>query len=121
MAATPTAARPRTPALILGSIVLALAVLVAAVALTARQTAPPAIAEFAPQAVEQIKQTLDDQAPDVTPDGEAAVRATATPTPTTGASAGATPASGASATPSPTPTVVVPRVRQCVGSPPRQT
>ncbi len=120
MAATPAAARPRTPALVLGSLVAALAVLVAAGALTARQAAPPAIAEFAPQAVEQIKQTLDDQAADVTPEGE---EADAEPTPTPGPSATAAGASGpgASATATPTPAIVVPRVRQCVGTPPRQT
>ena len=118
MAATPAAAaRPRVPALVLGSVVLALAVLVAAVALTARQAAPPAIAEFAPQAVEQIKQTLDEQAPAVTPDTEGGADGT-------GPSAAPSPSASAGPSPSPSPStapIIVPRVRQCVGSPPRQT
>ncbi len=62
-------ARPRTPALVLGSVVVAVAVLVAAVALTSRQQTPPTIAEFAPQAVAQIKQTLDEQAEGEPPQG----------------------------------------------------
>ena len=45
------AARPRTPALVFGAIAAAIAVLVGAVALTSRQSPPPTIAEFAPQAV----------------------------------------------------------------------
>lgn len=109
---------PRTPALVLLTVVSVLAVLCAAVALTARPSSPPSIAELAPQAVEQIKQTIDEQAAQVTPGSEPA--ATAAPTagpsgaPTTG------PSPGASASPTPPP-VEVPRVRQCVGTPPRQT
>ena len=120
MAATQAAAAPpRTPAIVLGSIVAALAVLVAAVALTARQTAPPAIAEFAPQAVQQIKQTLDEQAADATPGGAGPGQDETQPSPTpsaTTASARASAAAAASAA-----AIVVPRVRQCVGNPPRQT
>ncbi|MDT7538383.1 MAG: hypothetical protein QOI82_1968, partial [Actinomycetota bacterium] len=47
--------RPRMPALVLGAAVVALSVLVAAVALTSRGQTPPTVAEFAPQAVQQIK------------------------------------------------------------------
>ncbi|MEO6205613.1 MAG: hypothetical protein ABIO67_09560, partial [Mycobacteriales bacterium] len=118
MVASPRSTQaPRTPGIILGSLVAALAVLVAAVALTARQAAPPAIAEFAPQAVEQIKQTLDEQAPDVSPDGtgDGAGQPSASPTPSASAAASAAAAASSAAA------VVVPRVRQCVGNPPRQT
>jgi hypothetical protein len=104
---------------VLGSIVLALAVLVAAVALTARQAAPPAIAEFAPQAVEQIKKTLDEQAPAVTPDVDRDGDGTAdSPAPSPSAATAGPSAAAASPTAKP---IEVPRVRQCVGSPPRQT
>lgn len=103
-------ARPRTPALVLGSVVVAIVVLVAAVALTSRQSAPPTIAEFAPQAVTQIKETLDEQSADET-----------------GLQAGG-PGSSAPAesqeegAPTSVPPVIEQgRVRQCVGSPPRQT
>ncbi len=119
MVASPRSAQaPRAPGIVLGSLVAVLAVLVAAVALTARQAAPPAIAEFAPQAVEQIKQTLDEQAPDVTPDsnGDGAAPPSAGPSPSSSAAAASAAAAASSAA-----AVVVPRVRQCVGNPPRQT
>jgi hypothetical protein len=108
-------ARPKTPAIVLGAVVAVLSVLVAAVALTSRQAAPPAIAEFAPQSVEQIKKTLDEQAAAVTPD-----QRSAPPSAPPGASASPGASAGPQA-PSAPPAVVVPRVRQCVGSPPRQT
>ena len=118
MAARQSAAPPRTPALVLGSLVAALAILVAAVALTASQTAPPAIAEFAPQSVEQIKKALDNQAPGAAAEPASSATASATPSPTPTTASTATP--GASASPAAR-DVVVPRVRQCVGNPPRQT
>lgn len=113
-------ARPRTPALVLGSVVVAVAVLVAAVALTSRQQTPPTIAEFAPQAVAQIKQTLDEQGVNET--RQAADEDAPTPPPSAGPSLGPDgsplPQPGVSASPPP---VDVPRVRQCVGTPARQT
>lgn len=115
---SPAGARPRMPGFVLGAVVVALAVLVAAVALTSRQSAPPTIAEFAPQAVAQIKKTLDEQNERATEPGGAAVPTT--PPPTAGPSA----TTGPSGSPTPTakaPDIVVPRVRQCVGTPPRQT
>ena len=116
MAAKPAAAtRPRTPAIVFGSIVAALSVLVAAVALTARQAAPPAIAEFAPQAVEQIKKSLDEQRADVTAPDQT-TSPPPSPTPSGSASPGAGPSVGPKA-----PDIVQPRVRACIGSPPRQT
>lgn len=107
---------PRLPSVLFAAVVTALAVLVAAVALTARQAPPPAIAEFAPQAVQQIKQSLDEQAPAVTPGSRDAAGGTGSATPSPSPSGPA----GPSAAPSRA-AVVVPRVRQCVGSPPRQT
>ncbi|GAC1442878.1 MAG: hypothetical protein NVSMB55_14840 [Mycobacteriales bacterium] len=109
------ATRPRTPAIVLGTIVVALSVLVAAVALTSRGQTPPTVAEFAPQAVQQIKKALDTQpqeqlAKDLAPGRTASLP----PSPV----ASARP--GASGAPSVRPAIVVPRVRQCVGDPPRQ-
>src|SRR5687768_8821151 len=58
--------RPRTPGWTYAVLSLALFVLVTTLALTSRQSAPPTIAEFAPQAVEQIT------APDSSPSGSSA-------------------------------------------------
>jgi hypothetical protein len=106
--------RPRTPAIVLGTAVLALSVLVAAVALTSRGQTPPAVAEFAPQPVQQIKKALDAQ-PDQIAGADTGAGASASPSPSPRSRA-----TGASAAASPRPAVVVPRVRQCVGDPPRQ-
>jgi hypothetical protein len=114
-ASTAARPRPRTPAVVLGTLVVVLAVVVGAVALTSRQAAPPAVAEFAPQSVQQIKKALDAQA------AAGAGAASPTPAPTAGASSAASAAPGSSSTPKPGPSIIVPRVRQCVGSPPRQT
>lgn len=107
---------PRTPALVLGSLVVAVCVLVGAVALTSRQQAPPTIAEFAPQAVAQIKQALDEQG--LTETRQAAADE---PSPQPSVAPSASAAASASPSPSSAPDIVVPRVRQCIGSPPRQT
>lgn len=109
--------RPRTPALVLGTAVVALSVLVAAVALTSRGQTPPTVAEFAPQAVQQIKKALDNQ-PAEAPGKGLGAGSNASP-PATATKPGATPV--ASVIASGRPAVVVPRVRQCVGDPPRQT
>ena len=110
------ASRPRTPGLVLGSLVVAVAVLVGAVALTSRQQTPPTIAEFAPQAVAQIKQALDEQG--LTETRLAAAEDEPTPPPTTGPSAG--PSADPSAAPSPSPPIDKGRTNRCIGSPPRQ-
>ena len=57
--------RPRGPGFTYTVLALVLVVLVAALALTARQPPPPTIAEFAPQAVEQITESPDDQSSSV--------------------------------------------------------
>src|SRR5687768_80165 len=95
--------RPRTPGIVYASISLALLVLLVSIALTVRQPPPPSIAEFAPQAVEQITDPSEESTA-----GRAA---------RSGAdAASADEALGAQATPS----IDVPRVRRCVGDPPRQ-
>src|SRR5579884_946883 len=93
------------------------AVLVAVIlplTLHAASSGPPAIAEFAPQALQQIKNAPNNQALGA----QGGLKPTPTPTPTP------TPAPGSkgalAATPTPTPAIQRGRVRQCVGSPPRQ-
>lgn len=120
MSSRAAAPRPRAPALVLGAVVVAVAVLVAAVALTSRQASPPTIAEFAPQAVAQIKQTLDEQALNET--RQATDEPPPSPPPSVAPSVGpdGSPLPSPQASPSP-PAIEVPRVRSCIGSPPRQT
>src|SRR5688500_10245544 len=95
--------RPRSPGVTYSVITLGLVVLLAAVAMTQRQPPPPTIAEFAPQAIEQITDPSNEV-------GRGARNADgsldAEPTP----SAPAVPDS----------LIDVPRVRRCVGNPPRQ-
>lgn len=136
-------ARPRLPALVNLAVVGLILTLVAALALTSRQTPPPTVAEFAPQAVEQIEESLDEQAPDDVVDDEAVAAGgvvdaseseTPEPTDTPTAAAtpgGATPTASDAAVPTDAPTTEAPteseppieraRVRKCVGDPPRQT
>lgn len=106
-----TGRRPRSPGIVYSALAVSFGVLIAAIALTTRQTPPPSTAEFAPQAIEQIKDAPNDQSSDFGsgsgPGGapgrdEAAAQAHA--------AAGGT-----------KPPIAVPRVRRCVGSPPRQT
>src|SRR4051812_15565957 len=92
--------RPRTPAFVFGSAVVALSVVVAAVALTSRGQTPPAVAEFAPQPVQQIKKALDDQ-PDELADKGLGAGSNASPPPSAG------PTAGPSASASPAPVVLV--------------
>ena len=98
---------PRGPAATNSVLAVVLVVLVAAVALVARQPAPPAIAEFAPQAQHQIKQAPLQQTSNV------------------GAAAGSG-IPGAKKKPPPPPkaakpqVIDLPAVRQCYGNPPRQ-
>lgn len=128
-----TVSRPRLPALLNLGVVGVVVVLVAAIALTTRQSPPPTVAEFAPQAVEQIEESLDEQAPDdvVADEGVAAGGPVASETPTPTAEPSATEtvtviASDGSTEPdtesveSEAP-IERARVRKCVGDPPRQT
>ncbi len=94
------------------------AVLVAVIlplTLHAASSGPPAIAEFAPQALQQIKNAPNNQALGA----QGGLKPTPTPTPTPTPPPGSK-AALAGATPTPTPAVERGRVRQCVGSPPRQ-
>ncbi|MBC7372544.1 MAG: hypothetical protein H7323_00945 [Frankiales bacterium] len=93
-------------------------------ALTSRQQTPPTIAEFAPQAVAQIKKTLDEQAavdPD-NPTGQrlAGDRPSAPPSAAPSVGPDGSPPPAPSAAPS-APTIDVKRTRSCIGTPPRQT
>ena len=108
--------RPRTPSLVFGTVLLALSVLVATVALTSRGQTPPAVAEFALQPVQQIKKALDAQ-PDSTADKGLGAGSNASPSasPHAAARASTSPAATAPVT------VLAGRQRQCIGSPPRQT
>ena len=110
---------PRAPGLVMGALVVVLAVVVGAVALTSPSAAPPSVAEFAPQAVQQIKRAQDAQAAQqgAAGPGSASAAQVAAVAAAARAAAAGTPRGGA-ATAAP---VLVPRVRQCVGSPPRQT
>jgi hypothetical protein len=104
--------KSRGPGVVYSALGLVILVAVATVAFTTRQPPPPTIAEFAPNAVEQIEDAPEEQTSDV---GEAA---------------GPCPADEPDCdVPTPTPlapaddddvTIDVPRVRKCVGDPPRQ-
>ncbi|HVL80471.1 MAG TPA: hypothetical protein VM840_02630 [Actinomycetota bacterium] len=107
MALDQTRARPRTPGFVYGSITLVMLVVLGVIALIARQPPPPTIAEFAPNAQEQIEDA---------PEEQAARR---------GRGAGASPPPTEGGVPTPGPAeqrfIDTPRVRRCVGNPPRQT
>ncbi len=91
------------------SLTVVVVLIVGVVALSTQQPPPPTIAEFAPQAQEQIEDAPDEQA---TRFGEGAGA---------GNGEGADPGSDAAREASPPPEIEVPRVRDCVGDPPRQT
>jgi hypothetical protein len=105
--------RPRGPGLVYLVLSVVMLVLLGVVAFTATQPPPPTIAEFAPNAVQNIKNAPDEQR---SSQGGAGGCATGQPPCTT-------------PTPSPPPkgaeaaaqqAIDVPRVRHCVGDPPRQ-
>lgn len=52
---------PRTPFIMFGSLTVVILILLAALAVTTASTAPPAIAEYAPQSIQQIKKPPPDQ------------------------------------------------------------
>src|SRR5688572_23523660 len=95
--------RPRSPGVTYSVLTLGLVVLLATVALTQRNPPPPTIAEFAPQAIEQITDPSNEF-------GRGARNADGSlvsePTP--------------SSPSDPDSLIDVPRVRRCVGDPPRQ-
>src|SRR5688572_2219369 len=95
--------RPRAPGVAYAAVSVVLALLVGVLALTSRQSPPPTIAEFAPQAVERISDPSGDPGASRSSSGE--LRGS-------GVTAGEEDVAPQ--------TVDVARVRQCVGDPPRQ-
>lgn len=120
VSASRASGRPRLPGLANVAVVAVVVVLVAGVALTARQAPPPTVAEFAPQAVEQIEEALPEQADTVGDEGEGggvtAPDASEEPAPTE-APDEVTPTEGTTEPDE----IERPRARECVGNPPRQT
>ncbi len=97
---------PRGPGYVYAAITLALIVIVTVIALTTRQTPPPTIAEFAPQAIEQIKDAPTEQSSEFgSGEGGSGLQGFSPPP---------------QASPPPRQVVDLPRVRRCVGDPPRQ-
>ena len=104
--------RPKTPGAVHSIVTLALIVGLATFALTARQPPPPTIAEFAPQAVEQITDAPTDQA------SKSGVGGAGDCSPGQVCEGGA--GAGDAGLDQVTERINVPRVRRCVGQPPRQ-
>ncbi len=106
----PQAPKPRTPGFVYTAITLVLVLVVGVVAMSQTQPPPPTIAEFAPQAVEQIEDAPVEQTSDFG-SGEGGLlgdRTASLPTP-------------APDTTGPDREVIdVARVRRCIGDPPRQ-
>src|SRR5437763_16934835 len=109
--------RPRGPGIVYASLTVVLLILIAAIALTARQPPPPSIAESAPQAVEQIKQAPTEQSSRFGSAGGGSGPGE----PGAGAGGGGAAPSAAPVTVPPPPKPIdVARVRRCIGDPPRQ-
>src|SRR5881275_2869345 len=105
LAAVPTPRRPiRGPGVVFTVIAVAATLTLGVVALDASQSSPPAVAEFAPAALNEIKNAPHQLGSVDNPPGS--------PTPTPSASKSATP------TPKPTHQVPLPAVHTCVGDPP---
>lgn len=102
--------RPRGPGVVYAAIALAMMVIVGVIALSAAQPPPPTIAEFAPQAVENITDAPQEQTSKFGSAGNGAGGAEGEATPTPGPGAG-----------NKAEVIDVPRVRHCIGDPPRQT
>lgn len=106
MARVVSSRSPRAPAVVYSALALSITILLAAFALTARQTPPPTVAELSPQAVEQIKQAPEEQSSAFGggPGGKGADQVGSSNVPGEQQRA-----------------IEVARVRRCVGDPPRQT
>lgn len=100
--------RPRTPGLVYTALSAVLFVIIAAVALTSRQPPPPPISEFAPQSVEQIKEAPEEQGISGGPGGADELGALS-------------PEALLQLQLQRQRAIEVPRVRKCIGDPPRQT
>lgn len=114
---------PRTPGAIQLVAAAVATILIATLALTLNQQPPPAIAEFAPQAIKQIKQAPPEQSSDFGEGKGAGDCRTGQPCAKDPRATGNVPGQNVGGTPSPGPPKGPPkgRVRQCVGEPPRQT
>ena len=108
--------RFRGPAGLNGAALAIVVLLVAAIALPASQTPPPAIAEFSPQAQEQITDAPPEQSSDLG-EGEGGGSGGSADGTTTTTSTTAVPTT----TPDGKPIIDRGAVRRCVGNPPRQT
>jgi hypothetical protein len=113
------ARRFRGPAAVNGAVVALVLALVAAIALPASQTPPPAIAEFSPQAQQQITDAPPEQSSDLG-EGEGG-SATGSGATTTTTSTTTTTTTVATTTPEAKEVIDPAAVRRCVGDPPRQT
>ncbi len=106
--------RPKGPGVVYSAVATAMLLLVGIVALTASQPPPPSIAEFAPQAQEQIDEAPAEQSSRFgsgdgdCPPGALYCEELGVPTPAD------------DTVEPPPPDIDVPRVRRCVGDPPRQ-
>src|SRR3954469_8303852 len=105
LAAVPTPRPPMGgPGVVFTAIAGAATLTLGVVALDASQSSPPAVAEFAPAALNQVKNAPNSLGAQGNPAGSVS------PTPTSSASR--------KPSPSPTPTIDRPSVRDCVGNPP---
>lgn len=111
--------RDHTPGLLSAVVSVVIVLIVATLALTATQAAPPAIAEVAPSAVQQIKDAPSEQTGSVG-EGEGGAGAGGVTTTTTAGPGGSAAGPGGVSTTAPA-TIERARVRRCVGNPPRQT
>src|SRR5258708_2264441 len=102
--------RSRIPGVVNVGLAAACALVVALFALRASSSQPPAIAEFAPQAQQQIKQA---------PQEQTALAGTGEGGDLTGAFL-PSPSPSLALSPSPTPRINLAKVRHCIGNPPRQ-
>jgi hypothetical protein len=115
------AGRPkRSAGLVHGGLLGALVLVIATVALVARPAAPPAIAEFAPQAIEQIKDAPPGQSSKFGAGGEGACLDALDTECGTPEQRQAAAASSTTTTTTPENVIEVPRVKRCIGDPPRQ-
>ncbi|MGI8792956.1 MAG: hypothetical protein ACR2H3_07255 [Acidimicrobiales bacterium] len=116
MAEVTNTGKGRGPAAANAIVLLAIMLAVAVIALPASQTPPPAIAEFSPNAQEQITEAPPEQTSDFG-EGEGG-SATGNGSGTDPGPAGTV---GGSTTTTTQPTIDRGKVRRCVGNPPRQT
>jgi hypothetical protein len=107
--ASPATRRSRGPVLVYTAVATAVLVVIAAVALTTGGAAPPSIAAYAPQSIQQIKHAPPNQSGNAGNPGGAHQGKTPTPSPKP-------------STPPPPPKKPLPgKTFTCVGHPPRQT